>query len=207
MVQENIARWLIIRGICQDKLDSLIKFGLLLVIIMLNIDPFIFLSYASVTAPGLSGACWRVCSDNGPEKSGWTPGDCTFGLLNMYLLPLLNEGVVLGDPFQGQLVHQVDLIRVLWQDFGLVSFPHKGFFLKWSLPSNVEVWTSAYNQIEISPWVMEFLQIPHKSKVWELSFRHKNEGRDQSRCCTGSLSTTFRCFLMKVSTVRGKVAE
>ena len=35
--QEYIARGLIIRGICQDKLDSLIKFGLLLVIIMLKL--------------------------------------------------------------------------------------------------------------------------------------------------------------------------
>ena len=34
-----------------------------------------------------------------------------------YLLPLLNEGVVLGDTFQRQLVHQVDLIGVLWWIF------------------------------------------------------------------------------------------
>ena len=35
--QENIARWLIIRGICQDKLNSLIKFGLLLVIMLFGL--------------------------------------------------------------------------------------------------------------------------------------------------------------------------
>ena len=38
----------------------------------------------------------------------------------MYLLPLLNEGVVLGDSFQRQLVHEVDLVGVL------EVFPHEG---------------------------------------------------------------------------------
>ena len=41
--------------------------------------------------------------------------DCLHQMItsNPYLLPLLNEGVVLGDSFQRQLVHQVDLIWVL----------------------------------------------------------------------------------------------
>ena len=37
-----------------------------------------------------------------------------------HLLPLLNEGVVLGDSFQRQLVHQVDLVGVL------EVLPHEG---------------------------------------------------------------------------------
>ena len=38
----------------------------------------------------------------------------------MHLLPLLNEGVVLGDSFQRQLVHEIDLVGVL------EVFPHEG---------------------------------------------------------------------------------
>ena len=44
-----------------------------------------------------------------------TPSSTLF----QYLLPLLNKGVVLGDPFQRQLVHEVDLVGVLQ------VFPHE----------------------------------------------------------------------------------
>lgn len=47
------------------------------------------------------------------------------GVKAVYLLSLFDEGVVLGDPFQCQLVHQVDLMRIR-QKFLLKGYHSSG---------------------------------------------------------------------------------